>query len=83
MRLKPFVRVCSLCGLKENKNKLIMLKKENNEIVLGEKTGSGKSIYLCKACVEKLDNPKNMNKAFRMNVKPDNAEKLIKQLKEI
>lgn len=79
MRLKPFVRVCSLCREKKNKNELIRFSKDANFVKISE---SGKGIYLCKNCIEKINDEKMLCKAFKTKVSQANADELLKQLKE-
>ena len=82
MRLKPFVRVCSSCGAKKNKQELVMFKKNDGNVVLGGHITGGKSIYLCKDCARKLDDPKTQGRAFKMKLGSGNIEKLKNELKE-
>ena len=82
MRLKPFIRVCASCGAKQNKNEMIMLKKNGNEVVLGGQKSGGKSIYLCKECARKIDDNKTQGKAFKCRLSSENLQKLQSELKE-
>ena len=79
MRLKPFVRVCSFCGDKKNKNELVRFSKDANQVKLSE---SGKGIYLCKKCIKEINDQKMLCKAFKTKISQSNSDELLKQLKE-
>ena len=82
MRLKPFIRVCASCGAKQRKQELVMFKKSDGKVVLGNHITDGKSIYLCKECAQKLDDPKTQGRAFKMKLSSESIEKLKNELKE-
>ena len=82
MRKKPFIRVCALCGSANHKQEMIKFKKAGGKVVFADENTGGKSIYLCKNCAKTLENPKNINKAFRMNVDGENAKQILEKLKE-
>ncbi len=76
---KQPTRTCIACRLQNDKNNLIRIVKNNDEIKL-DVTGkmSGRGAYICNSleCVEKCIKSKALNRTFKTNINPEVYEQL-------
>ena len=82
--MKEVLRMCVVCRQMKNKKDLIRVVKTNNSILIdnsGKIDGRGAYVCKCKACLEKLEKTKALNRAFKMPIDEKIIEKLL-ELKE-
>ena len=73
-------RQCIGCGEKKEKNELIRIVKESDEVISFDPTGrkNGRGAYICKnpECLEKAIKKKALERAFKSPVSAETYEKL-------
>ena len=74
---KP-TRMCIACRERASQESFLRLHCKNGEIVAY--SGSGRSFYLCKSC---LENEKKLTKALMRQCRTSDKNKLLNRLKEI